>query len=941
MPNDLPPWYTVYQQPQRWIKAGVFEAIVHDLRALLRIACGRNEQPSAVILDSRTLQSSPESGGRAGYDGTKRRKGSKVRAAVDTLGHLLALRVTAANEQGRAQVGQLAEKVQEATGQSVELAYVDQGYTGEQPAQDAAARGLQLEVIKLPEAKKGFVLLPRRWVVERSFGWAARFRRLARDYERLPASVSGLHFLAFVIIMLKNVVWRRTLMEQAYIGRSVNSEQVNTAHLEEEFIVSINWLLIAVSGAATVFLLPGTGFQWPPFLVFLSVFLQICVAQHYVRRRLRLAKAILLVGLALSYTVALKVIGGPAMPFLSVAVVIANAIVSPRLGLVNAALCSIVLAAFVPTREMLYPALALVWLSVAMLLLSSRGLHTVLDWAWSSEQQASKLLEELRERQGRLNQTVTALTEATRRLQRTSHELAKARLRADEARQMKERFAANISHELRTPLSLILGFSTMMHLSPEVYGEFDWPSTLRRDVRQIYESSRLLLDLINDVLDLSLVDAMQMPVRKERSDLACVISEAVGAARELLANRGIELRVVLPAEMPQFDFDRTRIRQVLLNLLNNAARFTEEGSITVTAEVSQREVVVSVVDTGSGISPEELSRVFDEFHQVDMSLRRTRTGTGLGLAISKRFVELHGGRIWAESEVGRGSTFHFSLPLSHQGVLSPLIASQAPKPETKPEAETIIVVDRDPLVGEVLSRYLEGYHVVRTPELTEARTLVAQWHPRALLLNVPPGSEPTEALQQDAMDTLPAKVPVLFFSLPSQSWLAAEAGVCGCLSKPIDPDQLLEAIREIDGAREVLVVDDDWGFVQLVRRILEKADCKYNLRAAYDGAEALKLIEEKRPDVILLDLVMPGMDGFATLDALRARDSKLMIPVLLVTATSYGQDRFAQRSSGVNLVRRLALSPVETARCLQALLDVTEPDYAYDTGIERSAVGPA
>ncbi len=206
MPNDLPPWYTVYQQTQRWLKAGVFEAMVHDLRALLRLACGRKEQPSAVIMDSRTLQSSPESGSRAGYDGAKRRKGSKVHAAVDTLGHLLALLVTPANEQDRAQVKHLAEQVQETTGQSVELAYVDQGYTGEQPAQDAAAHGLQLEVVKLPEAKRGFVLLPRRWVVERSFAWAARFRRLARDYERLPETLAGLHFLAFAIAMLKHFV---------------------------------------------------------------------------------------------------------------------------------------------------------------------------------------------------------------------------------------------------------------------------------------------------------------------------------------------------------------------------------------------------------------------------------------------------------------------------------------------------------------------------------------------------------------------------------------------------------------------------------------------------------------------------------------------------------------------------------------------------------------
>lgn len=205
MPNDLPPWHVVYEQSQRWIKAGVFEAMVHDLRAILRLADGRKADPSAIILDSRTLQSTPESGARAGYDGAKRRRGSKVHAAVDTLGQLLALHVTPANEQDRAQVGHLAEKVQEVTGDSVELAFVDQGYTGSDPAEAAAAHGIRLEVVKLPEAKNGFVLLPRRWVVERSFGWSARFRRLARDYERLPETLAGLHFLAYALLMLRHV----------------------------------------------------------------------------------------------------------------------------------------------------------------------------------------------------------------------------------------------------------------------------------------------------------------------------------------------------------------------------------------------------------------------------------------------------------------------------------------------------------------------------------------------------------------------------------------------------------------------------------------------------------------------------------------------------------------------------------------------------------------
>src|SRR5438874_11703766 len=202
MPHDLPPWAAVYQQTQRWLKAGVFEAIVDDLRAMLRLAQGRNEEPSAAIFDSRTLQSSPESGHRAGYDGAKRRKGSKVHLAVDTLGNLLSLHVTPANEQDRAQVGELAQAVQEATGHSVELAFVDAGYTGEQAAKEAQAAGMRLEVIKLPEAKRGFVLLPRRWVVERSFAWMARFRRLARDYERLPETLAGLHLLAFAVLML-------------------------------------------------------------------------------------------------------------------------------------------------------------------------------------------------------------------------------------------------------------------------------------------------------------------------------------------------------------------------------------------------------------------------------------------------------------------------------------------------------------------------------------------------------------------------------------------------------------------------------------------------------------------------------------------------------------------------------------------------------------------
>jgi transposase len=202
LPHDFPPWTAVYQQARRWAQADVFEPIVHELRCVLRLAGGRGEHPTAAIFDARTLQSTPESGARAGFDGHKMKNGSKTHVAIDTLGHLLALTVTPANEQERAQVASLAAAVQRATDYHVEVAYVDQGYTGEAPAAAAGARLIQLEVVKHHEAKRGFVLLPRRWVVERSLAWLGRFRRLARDYERLGHTLAAWHWVAMIALLL-------------------------------------------------------------------------------------------------------------------------------------------------------------------------------------------------------------------------------------------------------------------------------------------------------------------------------------------------------------------------------------------------------------------------------------------------------------------------------------------------------------------------------------------------------------------------------------------------------------------------------------------------------------------------------------------------------------------------------------------------------------------
>jgi transposase len=206
LPVHFPPWEAVYQQTRRWMAAGCFEALVQDLRLLVRAAAGRKPQPRAAIIDSRTLRSTVESGHRAGVDGHKQVRGSKVHAVVDSMGTLLALAVTPANEAERRQVAALARQVREVTGERVEVLYADAAYTGEDTAAAAQEHGMRLVVVKRPEASKGFVLLPQRWIVERSFAGASRFRRLVRDYERLPATLAGLHFAAFVCLLLPKLL---------------------------------------------------------------------------------------------------------------------------------------------------------------------------------------------------------------------------------------------------------------------------------------------------------------------------------------------------------------------------------------------------------------------------------------------------------------------------------------------------------------------------------------------------------------------------------------------------------------------------------------------------------------------------------------------------------------------------------------------------------------
>jgi signal transduction histidine kinase/CheY-like chemotaxis protein len=710
----------------------------------------------------------------------------------------------------------------------------------------------------------------------------------------------------------------------------------------EEIRQNLTGMVALALGTVSLFaagvLLPGPTFVMSRFMGFFLL-LCVCIASYFLRVRApQVARGLLVLGLVGCITWALAFIPWEGVPYFLALATLVGTNLEPRWGLIATAAGTLsLLLVLTPQSAAFWPSLTLLWATLLLSWMATRGLYVVADWAWNSQQQAMRLLGELRKHQQELNHTVVALTEATRRLDRTGYELAVARLRAEEARQLKERFAANISHELRTPLNLILGFSEMIYFRPEVYGDLSLPVGLRRDIHHIYQSSRQLLDLVNDVLDLSRIDGARMTINREPTDLRAVVEESAGTIRNLLRGRPVELLTDVPPELPTLELDRTRIRQVLLNLLNNAARFTRAGRICVTVQPGEKEVLVTVSDTGEGIPTDELPRIFDEFHQVDMSLRRNQEGAGLGLAISKRFVALHGGRIWAESELGRGSQFHFTLPLTPGIVAGSLRQVEAKRPTEGRYQPAVLLVEPDPAVGELLQRHLEGYRVIVVPAEEELSALVARWHPRALLVNVPPsGNDERPSAPLRPID-LPRYVPTIYCSIPSQTWVTQETGVLGSLTKPITREGLLRAMAPVAPCPDVLVVDDDRRFVQLVARYLESAPGAFRPRWAYDGAEGLAQTRERVPDLILLDLMMPGMDGFEFLRRLRADERTAATPVLIVTATDLFDDLLKSHGSEVRIASGRGFGSAEVLRYLQALLAETQVVYPTDALVDSAA----
>ncbi|MCL6432335.1 MAG: hybrid sensor histidine kinase/response regulator [Anaerolineae bacterium] len=465
---------------------------------------------------------------------------------------------------------------------------------------------------------------------------------------------------------------------------------------------------------------------------------------------------------------------------------------------------------------------------------------------------------------------------------------------AEEARLAKQQFLANVSHELRTPLNMILGFAEMIMQAPETYGR-ELPPALLADLAVIWRNSQHLSELLDDVLDLSQIEAGRMALRKEYVALPEIIASAVEAVRPLYESKGLYLRTEVPKDLPEVFCDPTRIREVVLNLLSNAGRFTEAGGVCVRARQDGSEVLVSVADTGPGIASEDAPKVFQPFQQLDGSMRRRHAGSGLGLAISKSFVELHGGRMWFESQKGVGTTFFFRVPVSppisgDEGVrrwFSPYWyyeertrRSTVPVPPIRPR---FVVVETGNSLGRLLRRYLDEAEVQSMASVDEAVAELQRVPTQALVINDAHAESILRHLS--ASGSLPRGTAAIACSIPGALEVADMLGVAGYLVKPISRRALLDALERLPGnPKTILLVEDDAEALQLFWRMLRSSGRGYNVLTARDGKQALDRLAEGRPDAILLDLMMPQMDGLSFLKA-RAEDPALRsIPTIVVSA---------------------------------------------------------
>jgi len=491
-----------------------------------------------------------------------------------------------------------------------------------------------------------------------------------------------------------------------------------------------------------------------------------------------------------------------------------------------------------------------------------------------------------------------------------------ARAAAEQASELKTQFLANMSHELRTPLNSIINFTRI--LSSGLRGPVT--SEQRDYLTRVRQSGEHLLGLINDILDLSKIESGRMELYIEPVQVATLIQGVIATTAGLIKGKAIELCQELAPTLPLVEADRTRLRQILLNLLSNAAKFTASGAITVSAQLDGRQLIVRVHDTGIGIAPEHLTSIFEEFRQVEGSASRRYEGTGLGLAICRRLVELHGGQLWVESTVGVGSTFTFSLPIVPSAPPSALATLATVSSTGIP----VLVVDDDPTAIEIVAAYLEhdGYAVYGLTDSRRVLEAARVVRPAAIILDVlMPHKDGWEVLSELRAEPGLQAVPVALYTIVEEQKLGFYLGASAYLTKPIDADQLRTTLARLVGLdATILLIDDDPNTCTIVTAQLAQAG-GYQVQVAMGGQAGLARVAAGRPDLIILDLMMPEVDGFAVLEVLEREEETRGIPVIVLTAKELGADErayLAQRVRG--LLRKGATSSEQLLGKVRALV---------------------
>ena len=465
---------------------------------------------------------------------------------------------------------------------------------------------------------------------------------------------------------------------------------------------------------------------------------------------------------------------------------------------------------------------------------------------------------------------------------RTSEQLGDLYRQLELASEHKSAFLASMSHELRTPLNAIIGYSEMLHETAQDEGQDEFLP----DLVKIRDAGRHLLGLINDILDLSKIEAGKMDLYLEEVDLAGLIQEVHSIVEPLAAANANRLEIVCPATLGTLYTDRTKLKQGLLNLLSNAGKFTRDGRIKLEVRPAADEISFAVSDTGIGMTEEQQGRLFQAFSQADSSTSRQYGGTGLGLAITKRFCELLGGNIAVESTPGRGSTFTITLP--NRSRVRPAAATL---PEGAEHAPLVMIVDDDPnardLLGTTVRR--EGYRVIEATDGDTALALAREWHPDVITLDVlMPRMDGWAVLTAFKSDPELCEIPIIIVTVLADRGIAVSLGAAEFLTKPVDRTRLAATIRQhVYGSGVVLVVDDETESRQIARRHLDRLG--WDVAEAEDGAGALLwLSQNPRPAMILLDLLMPGMNGFAFLEEIARHAEWREIPIVILTAMPLG-----------------------------------------------------